>query len=312
MKNMKAAVCMCVFLLGVGTISQAAAIKPIPEVMKADPQKIALGKKLFFDPLLSKDGTVACATCHDLQHGGDDGLRFSTGIDGQKGVINAPTVYNAVFNFRQFWDGRAKDLKEQVFGPIENPLEMDHSMKATVETLKKNLLYTKQFNAIYSDGITQENIADAIAEFEKVLITPDAPFDRYLKGDQKAISDKAKEGYRLFEYKGCILCHNGINIGGNFYNKFGIFKDANSSSMGRYHITGREEDKYVFKVPSLRNVALTAPYMHDGRAKTLKDAVEIMTEHQLGRYMTPEEIDSIVAFLRSLTGKIPAIVKEQP
>ena len=288
----------------------ASPIKPVPETIEVDQAKAALGKKLFFDPRLSQDGTVSCATCHDLNNGGDDGLKFSVGIHGKHGNINAPTVYNAVFNFRQFWDGRAKDLKEQVSGPVENPVEMGFGFKGAAAVLKKDPMYLQAFNTVYHGTITKDTITDAIAEFEKALITPNAPFDRYLKGDKNAIGPKAKEGYRLFESKGCILCHNGMNIGGNFYNKFGIFEDVNSSSLGRYMITKREEDKYVFKVPSLRNVALTAPYMHDGRAKTLTQAVEIMTKHQLGRYMSHEEIEDIVAFLKSLTGEIPQIVKK--
>ncbi|RRS32493.1 MAG: cytochrome B6 [Epsilonproteobacteria bacterium (ex Lamellibrachia satsuma)] len=296
-------------MISISTILYSDLIKPLPDQVKADARKVQLGKKLFFDPILSKDGTISCASCHDLQKGGDDGMKFSRGIRGQIGNINAPTVYNAVFNFRQFWDGRAKDLKEQVFGPIENPVEMGHSMDLTVKVLKKNKAYIKAFNEIYADGITHKNVADVIAEFEKVLITPNSPFDRYLKGDKRAISEQEKEGYRLFQSKGCIICHHGVNIGGNFYNKFGIYKDANSSNLGRYNITKREEDKYVFKVPSLRNVALTSPYMHDGRFNTLQDAVEFMTEHQLGRYIEPREINAIVVFLKSLTGEIPEIVR---
>jgi len=287
-------------------------IKPIPSVMDLHEDKVLLGKKLFFDTRLSKDNTISCASCHDLQNGGDDGLKFSFGIGGQEGNINAPTVYNTVFNFRQFWDGRAKDLKAQALGPIENPIEMGHNFTDLIDALKEDQLYNTAFSKIYKEGISKENIVDAIAEFEKALITPDAPFDLFLKGDKNALSQRAKRGYRLFESKGCILCHNGVNVGGNFYNKFGIYKDANSTHPGRYNITKREEDKYVFKVPSLRNVALTAPYMHDGRAKTLTDAVEIMTEHQLGRYMSDEETQDIVAFLKSLTGKIPNIAKENP
>jgi cytochrome c peroxidase len=202
-------------------------------------------------------------------------------------------------------------LKEQVYGPIDNPVEMGYSIAAVTETLKKNKIYLQQFTDIYPDGITSENIVDAIAEFEKVLIIPNSPFDKYLKGDNKAISQKAKEGYLLFVSKGCVICHHGVNIGGNLYNKFGIYKDVNSSSLGRYNITKREEDKYVFKVPSLRNIALIAPYMHDGRMSTLKDAVEFMTEHQLGRYMEPGETDAIVAFLKSLTGEVPEIVRSK-
>jgi len=295
------------FIFVTGLFSEP--IKPIPQLMKVDSKKVLLGKKLFFDPILSKDGTVTCATCHDLQNGGDDGLQFSFGIKGQEGNINAPTVYNAVFNFRQFWDGRAKDLKEQAMGPIENPVEMGNTMMRAVDTLQKNTMYFKDFNAIYADGITKENIVNAIAEFEKTLITPNSPFDRYLKGDKDAISPQAKKGYALFKSKGCIVCHNGVNVGGNLYNKFGIFKDADSSALGRYNITKKEEDKFVFKVPSLRNVALTAPYMHDGRVSTLKEAVKLMTEYQLGRHMEAGDREAIVTFLKSLTGEIPEIVR---
>jgi len=302
-----------IFLLTVlcASVLLSSPIKPLPQTVEVNQNKAVLGEKLFFDPQLSKDGTVSCATCHDLNKGGDDGLQFSIGIGGKKGNINAPTVYNAVFNFRQFWDGRAEDLKAQVFGPIENPVEMGHTMAQAVDKLKKNPIYLSEFTSIYPDGITQDNIADVIAEYEKTLITPNAPFDRYLRGEKDAISKDAKEGYGLFKSKGCIVCHNGINVGGNFYNKFGIFKDANSSALGRYNVTKREEDKFVFKVPSLRNVALTAPYMHDGRTASLKEAIEIMSEHQLGRYITEEEVRKIALFLKSLTGEIPQSVKKK-
>ncbi len=295
-----------VFLTAVWVVVslEASVIKPIPQSMKVDRQKAELGKALFFDPRLSKDGTISCASCHDLQEGGDDGRQFSKGVKGQWGQINAPTVYNAVFNFRQFWDGRAADLEEQVIGPITNPVEMGIDMETAVKQLRKDPYYSQIFARSYPDGVTPTNIANAIATYEKTLITPNAPFDKYLKGDENAISEQAKEGFRLFKYKGCIICHNGVNIGGNLYNKFGIYKDANSSTLGRYNVTGREEDKYVFKVPSLRNVALTAPYMHDGRFSRLEDAVRFMTQYQLGRYITDEEIDAIVAFLKTLTGEM--------
>ena len=286
-------------------------IKPIPDTLKVNSKKVKLGKKLFFDTILSKDGTISCATCHDLQNGGDDGLQFSFGIQGKEGNINSPTVYNAVFNFRQFWDGRAKDLKEQASAPIINPIEMGHTIKGAIESLSKRDVYVKDFNDIYFDGITKDNIADALAEFEKMLITPNSPFDKYLKGDKDALSEKAKEGYSLFKSKGCILCHHGVNIGGNFYNKFGIYKETDSHHLGRYNITKREEDKHVFKVPSLRNIALTAPYMHDGRVSTLKKAVEFMTEYQLGRHMEVGDTEAIVVFLESLTGEIPVIVQSR-
>ena len=284
-------------------------IEPIPKSIKVNPEKVKLGKKLFSDPILSADGTVSCATCHDLQNGGDDGLQFSFGIKGRKGKINSPTVYNTVFNFHQFWNGRVRDLKAQVKGPVENPHEMGNSMQEVVDRLKKSKHYTTLFKTIYRDGITQENIADAIAEFEKALITPDAPFDRYLRGEKDAISPEAEKGYRLFVSKGCILCHHGVNVGGNLFNKFGIYHDANSSDEGRFAVTGREEDRFVFKVPSLRNIDLTAPYMHDGRVKTLRRAVIMMSQYQLGRDMTTEQIDAIVAFLRTLSAPIPPIAR---
>jgi len=301
------------FLLicSLGITLYAEALKPLPLEIRVNNQKAALGKMLFSDPILSKDNTVSCVTCHDLYNGGDDGLQFSFGIKGRRGVINAPTVYNSVFNFRQFWDGRAKDLKEQAFGPITNPVEMDQNPDALVQKIKQHPLYRKKFTQLYPDGVTVNNIADALANYEKTLITPNSPFDRYLRGEKDAISQKAKEGYRLFKFKGCIVCHNGVNIGGNLYNKFGIYEDANSSSLGRYNVTKRESDKYVFKVPSLRNVALTAPYMHDGRFKTLHDAIVFMSQYQLGRYMEEDEIDAIEAFLKTLTGEIPESVRKK-
>ncbi len=225
------------------------------------------------------------------------------------GDINAPTVYNSFYNFRQTWNGRNRDLASQAFGVIENPIEMGDDVNLIIPKLQKNREYNKEFNSIYKDGISKDNIIDAIAEFEKALITPNSPFDKFLRGDKDAISSRAKDGYALFKSKGCILCHHGINIGGNLYNRFGIYEESNSSRLGRYEVTKNEDDKFVFKVPSLRNIELTSPYMHDGRAKTLREAVEIMTEYQLGRYMREGEIDDIVEFLKTLNGKIPKIAR---
>ncbi len=291
------------------TVEATDLIEPIPTNISLNQQKVKLGKRLFSDPILSKNSTVSCATCHILDDGGDDNMKFSSGINGQKGNRNAPTVYNAIFNFRQFWDGRAKDLKEQAKGPIENPVEMGHTLDAVVKVLKKEEQYKKQFAKIYKDGITIDNITDAIAEFEKALTTPNSRFDLYLKGDEHAITTQEKRGYSLFVSKGCIICHNGVNIGGNMYNKFGIFEESNDSDLGRYDVTKEDEDKYVFKVPSLRNIDKTSPYMHNGDIKTLRHAVLYMTKYQLGREMKSDEIDDIVSFLKTLTGKIPKIVK---
>jgi cytochrome c peroxidase len=285
-------------------------ITPIPlHVNDVNPQKVLLGKKLFFDAILSKNYTVSCADCHKLNEGGDDNLKVSIGINGQKGTMNSPTVYNARYNFVQFWNGRAKDLQDQASGPIENPAEMGNSFANLIKTLKVTP-YGSEFSKIYKDGITKNNITDAISEYEKTLITPNAPFDRYLRGDKTAISKKAKIGYNLFKSKGCIACHNGINIGGNLYNKFGFVRKSTGGSLGRYEITKNPLDKYVFKVPSLRNVARTAPYLHDGRYDNLKDVVKFTLEYQLGNTATKTEIADIIEFLKSLNGELPKNAKQ--
>ena len=281
-------------------------ITPIPKHIEFNYDKAILGKKLFFDNKLSKDNSISCATCHDLNNGGDDGLKFSFGVEGKMGNINAPTVLNSYFNFRQFWDGRAKDLKEQAAGPIENPVEMSHDFKILVPKLE-NTEYKELFENIYSNGITKDNILDAIAEFEKTLITPNSKFDDFLLGDKEALTKYEREGYELFKNKGCIACHHGVNVGGNHYNKFGAFNFVASDSLGRYNVTKNENDKYYFKVPTLRNIDLTAPYFHDGREPSLKKAVETMSLVQLGRPITNEEIDKIVAFLKTLTGQLKII-----
>ncbi len=286
--------------------SFAANITPIPETIDYNLEKALLGKKLFFDTRLSKNNTISCSSCHDLTSGGDDNLIFSVGNEGKVGNINAPTVLNAVFNFRQFWDGRAKNLEEQVLGPIENPIEMAHNFEFLIKELKRTE-YLQEFGKIYKDGISKKNIANAIAEFEKTLITPNSRFDEYLKGDKKAITQFEKEGYELFKNKGCISCHHGINIGGNHYNKFGAIVSINSKNLGRYNVTKNEDDKYYFKVPTLRNIELTSPYYHDGRYNDLKNAVSTMSQVQLGRPIKDEEIEKIVAFLKTLTGKLKII-----
>ena len=283
---------------------------PIPSEIKVYTPKVYLGKKLFTDPILSKNKNISCLSCHNLKSNGADTVAYTKGVDGKKGQFNTPTVYNAVYNFRQFWDGRSKNLKSQALSPIENPREMGNSIKQALKDLKANPTYVREFEAIYKEGISRDTLADALAAFGKVLITPHSKFDQYLRGNKNALSKKAIRGYKLFKNKGCISCHNGINIGGNLYNKFGIYVDAKSKELGRYMITKKEEDKFVFKVPSLRNVALTAPYMHDGRATSLKDAINIMSRHQLGRLMMADELEAIVAFLHSLTGQLPPIVED--
>ncbi len=278
-------------------------ITPLPQKVETDPKKVNLGRMLFFDPLLSKNSTLSCASCHNLASGGDDDRQVSVGIDGKTGSINAPTVLNAVFNFRQFWDGRAKDLQEQAAGPIENPVEMGNTFENLIKKLNKTK-YKDIFATVYKDGITKENITDAIAEYEKTLITPNSPFDRYLRGEKNAITKKQKEGYELFVTKGCISCHHGKNIGGNMYNKFGVVMQVDIKNLGRYNITKNEQDKYFFKVPSLRNVALTAPYFHNGSQTDLKQVILFMAKYQVGRPITDEEVDKIFSFLHSLTARL--------
>ena len=290
-------------------LCKAEPVTPLPKNVPVNADKAALGKALFFDPILSRDGTVSCASCHDIFSGGDDGKKVSVGINNQKGTINAPTVLNAIFNFRQFWDGRARDLAEQAAGPIENPVEMGNSFPSLIRTLK-NSHYKAKFDKIYKEGITKATITDAIAEFEKTLITPDSPFDRYLRGDKSAITQKQKEGYALFKSKGCIACHHGRNVGGNMYNKFGIILSIDDDNLGRYNVTNNPSDKHFFKVPSLRNVTKTAPYFHNGSIRDLREAVYFMAKHQIGRPITDTEVSKIVAFLHALDGDIPQSMQE--
>ena len=281
-------------------------IQPIPTGVPYNGKKAKIGKILFHDPSLSKDGTVSCLSCHNIYANcGTDRKEVSTGAFGKKGKANAPTVFNAVFNFRQFWNGRAKDLKEQVFGPISNPVEMGLSPKEVEEKVNKNEIYKKMFKKVYKkDYITLDMIADAIAEYEKTLITPDSKFDLYLKGKVKLTKDEM-EGYLLFKRYGCVSCHNGVNVGGNSFQKFGAVIPApwKPDYPDRYQITKKEEDKNVYKVPSLRNVECTYPYFHSGKIKKLEKAVEIMAYHNLGIKLPSKDIKKIVSFLKTLTGK---------
>lgn len=297
-----------VFCLGLSFCTYADdLIKPIPLQAVSNPQKAALGKDLFRDPQLSKDGTVSCLSCHNLAYGGADSEALSQGVGGKTGTINAPTVFNARYNLAQFWDGRAKDLKAQAAGPIVNPVEMASTVESVVQKLSKDPKYQKRFREIYPQGVTIETISDAIAEFEKTLITPNARFDTYLRGNTTILTQKEKEGFELFKSRGCIACHNGMNIGGNMYQRFGVFAQYKDrfNTLGRFNVTKQAEDKYYFKVPSLRNIEKTAPYFHDGSAKTLEDAVQKMGYYQLGRKLSKEEIEKITAFLRTLSGELP-------
>ncbi len=281
---------------------------PDPAQINVSPALKHLGKRLYNDTRLSGDGSISCASCHDLTQGGDDGLMFSEGIDGKVGSINAPSVLNAAFNLAQFWDGRAKDLQEQAAGPVTNPIEMGAEWDEVIDSLKQAGDYDEDFKAVYGDReITQERITHAIASFEKTLITP-SPFDRYLSGETTAISHKARHGYDRFKRYGCVACHQGINVGGNLYQKFGAIQSyyemKSDADKGRYSVTGDIMDKAVFKVPSLHNVALTAPYFHNGAAPDLATAIRIMGTVQLGRTLTDDDVAYIEAFLHSLTGEV--------
>lgn len=279
-------------------------ITPISEV-PYNKEKAILGKKLYNDTSLSKDGTVSCNTCHRTNNFGVDNKEFSTGVKGQLDKpFNTPTTFNSVFNFVQFWNGRAKDLKEQAKVPFFNPIEMGlESDSELIQKVNANAAYVNDFKKIYGE-INIDSIMDAIAEFEKTLVTLNSPFDRYLQGDATAISQKAKRGYEAFKNNGCIACHQGKNIGGNMYQKIGVFEDyPNQEVLGRYEITKNPEDKMVFKVPSLRNIAKTAPYYHDGSIPTLDACVQFMAYYQLGKFLDQKTVDDIVAFLESLTGE---------
>lgn len=285
-------------------------IKPIPLEVKLDPKKVALGEKLFHDKRLSKDNSVACVSCHSLSTGGVDRQPVSTGIGGEKGPINAPTVFNSGFNFRQFWDGRANSLEEQVVGPVHNPKEMGSNWQEVLGKLSKDSALAAQFKDAYSDGLQAKNIQDAIAVFERSLTTPNARFDKYLRGDKTALTAEELKGYQLFKSYGCVACHQGVNAGGNMFQVFGVMGDyfakrgnVTEADLGRFNVTKNPADKYMFKVPSLRNVAMTAPYFHDGSAKTLSDAVDVMFRYQLGRPAPQGDKDYIVKFLHTLTGE---------
>lgn len=291
-------------------------IEPIPESVPTDAAKVALGKALFYDTRLSKNNNQNCASCHELSSKsyGTDLAATSTGSLGSLGVRNSPTVYNSVFNFTQFWDGRAAHLAEQAQGPVVNPVEMSMAnWDEAAAKIKDDPKYQKQFGALYNGEISMNTITDAIAEFEKTLITPNSPFDRWLKGDKNALTEEQKLGYERFKQYGCIACHQGRNVGGNMYQKFGILKDITQNTqfpslgkdLGRFDITGNDADKHFFRVPSLRLVAKTPPYFHDGSVKTLDEAVKIMIEYQLGREVPQQDVDAIIAFLHSLVGELP-------
>lgn len=283
---------------------------PIPAGAPAS-ERVALGARLYHDARLSSDGSVSCASCHPLPYG-TDGRARSIGVGGQLSERNAPSVLNASLNFAQYWDGRAATLAEQVIGPLLDPQEMASSWSRIEALVRADGDYAQAFGHVYGGLVDRHSISDALVSYLETLPTP-APFDRYLRGDPAAIDAEARQGYALFKSLGCASCHQGVGVGGNLFQRFGIIAEYfadhpdNAADTGRERITGRVEDRHVFKVPSLRNVAVTGPYFHDGSVARLEDAVRIMGRYQLGRRLSHEETRLIIAFLDTLTGELPSL-----
>lgn len=294
---------------------------PVPQDNPITQAKIELGKKLYFDPRLSKTGTISCNSCHNVMLGGEDNRAVSVGIDGLKGGRSSPTVWNAAYYSVQFWDGRVATLEEQAKGPMINPVEMGmENHDAVILRLKSIPEYETEFNKVFGKGsLNIDNVAKAIATYERTLVTPDSPFDRYQKGDKKALSVGAQRGMKLVQETGCLACHSGSNFSGpklsagqGFYQKFPLIPGSEYESryeftkdLGRYEVTKQDQDKNMWRVPTWRNIALTAPYFHNGSVKTLDEAVRVMAKTQLGKTLEENQVKDIVEFLNSLTGKFP-------
>ena len=285
-------------------------ITPIPLPPPPHPQRVALGERLFNDVRLSHDNTHSCTTCHPLEHGGMDGQPRAITANGSTHLRNTPTIFNVGLNAFFNWDGVTDSLEAHAEIVLLSPMLMNTTWSEILAKLQGNADYVTSFDIAYAGGLSQANVVNALVSFERSLLTPNSRFDRYLQGEERALTAPEQQGYRLFKSYGCVACHQGVNIGGNMYQKFGVFADPNSAErptavidLGRYNITQVPRDREVFRVPSLRNVALTAPYFHDGRARTLEDAVETMARVQLGRTLMPEEVGVIVQFLHTLTGE---------
>ena len=281
--------------------------------------KVDLGKMLFFEPRLSSSHLISCNTCHNVGLGGDDELPTSIGHGWQKGPRNSPTVFNAVFNAAQFWDGRAADLAEQAKGPVQAGVEMSSTPDRVVSTLKSMPEYVERFEDAFpsqENPVSFDNMATAIEAYEATLITPGAPFDQYLRGDEEALSSVEKEGLELFMDRGCTACHSGVNLGGQDYYPFGLVSRPGAEILpegdkGRFSVTETASDEYVFRAAPLRNIEMTAPYFHSGAVWSLEEAVAVMGTAQLGTELNDDEVKSIVAFLKTLTGEVPEVVYPQ-
>lgn len=301
-------------LLALSALSASAALLDSVNIPKTPQQeaKIELGKMLWFDPRLSLSGKVSCNTCHDLSTNGADTKPLSIGYAGRKGTVNSPTVFNAEKQIAQFWDGRAKTLAEQATGPITNPLEMAMTPELAEGVIRSISGYRPYFEKAFgSKNPTFSEIAEALAAFETTLTTPNAPFERYLKGDKNALTQQQIDGLKLFRRSGCIRCHSGNLLGGTSFQKVGSVRPyvTDNSSKGRMDVSGKPWDEMMFKVPTLLNVERTAPYFHDGAVKTLPDAVKKMADIQLDMNLSEKQVEEIVAFLESLNGELPKIEK---
>jgi cytochrome c peroxidase len=296
---------------GMATDRRGDPVQPLVPSDRLDPVKAALGERLFHDRRLSADYRISCSSCHNLKRGGTDQAKLSTGVHRERGSINAPTVYNSSCNVSQYWDGRAGDLRQQAREAMENPVEMGGNWPGVVQKIGHDETYRAEFQRAYpAQGVSAETITDALARFEESLVTVDAPFDGYLRGDERAIGPPEKAGYRLFLEVGCSSCHFGPAVGGRSHaimgkkgDYFGDRGGKSDADLGRYRVTGSDLDRHRFKVPTLRNVALTFPYFHDGSTSSLVEAVNTMARYQLGRGLSAEQTGYLVKFLESLTGK---------
>ncbi len=291
---------------------ESSAIQPIPLTPKLDPQKVTLGKELYSDSLFSQDNSLSCASCHSLKKGGTDNLPKYIGKGKKEGLLNTPTVLNASLNFRQFWDGRAKTLAEVIDDHISDKTIFDSQWSQIVERIKMRESYKAAFDHLYENTISPANIKDALVTYLDTLLTHQSPYDLFLGGKTSALTADAQKGYLLFKQYGCVTCHQGPNMGGNLILRFGIYKDffatrtnPTKADVGYFNVTKNPINMHEFKVPSLRNIALTAPYLHDGSAKTLEEVIKLMGVYQVGQPIPAYEIPYIVKFLESLTGGLP-------
>lgn len=296
------------------TVAGNEPIEPIPLEVDVNVERAKLGRKLFEDTLLSPDNSMSCSSCHALDQAAIDPRGKSIGFNGEERALNSPTMFNSQFQFRQFWAGQAETVAETVEGPLLSPKGLGSNWPDVLTKLNQSSEYRRLFKSAYPDGISEENVEDAIFTFERSLFTPNSKFDQFLRGDANALTNNEKEGYRRFKAYGCATCHQGMLLGGNLFQKTGIFGNyaqdrgnETEADFGRFNVTGDEADRYVFKVPGLRNINETAPYFHDGEVETLEDSVKLMAKYQLGRSINQTDVDLIVEFLKTLTGEMEVV-----